>query len=134
MSDPAHAARPGAAQGGVFASLQRTLATLVALAHTRLDLASAEIEEQAERLISLLMWGVAAVFVGSATLLICALALVVAFWETHRLLIVTLIALFALIAAAITIYGFIARAKARPRLFEATLAELARDHERLTRQ
>jgi len=134
MSETAHAAGPGAAQGGVFASLQRTLATLVALAHTRLDLASAEIEEQAERLISLLMWGVAAVFVGSATLLLCALALVAAFWETHRVLIATTLAALALIAAAITIYGFISRARARPRLFDATLAELARDHERLTRQ
>jgi uncharacterized membrane protein YqjE len=134
MSDPAHAPERGAARGGVFASLQRTLATLVALAHTRLDLASAEIEEQAERLISLLMWGVAAVFIGSATLLICALALIVAFWETHRVLIAATLAVFMLIAAAVTIYGFISRARARPRLFEATLAELARDHERLTRQ
>lgn len=134
MSGRPHAAGPGAAQSGVFASLQRTLATLVALAHTRLDLASAEVEEQAARLVSLLMWGVAAVFVASATLLVCALALVVVFWETHRVLIATVIAVLALIAAAITIYGFISRVRARPRLFEATLAELARDHERLTRQ
>lgn len=134
MSGRPHAAGPGAAQGGVFGSLQRTLATLVALAHTRLDLASAEVEEQAARLVSLLMWGVAAVFVASATLLVCALALVVVFWETHRVLIATVIAVLALVAAAITIYGFISRVRARPRLFEATLAELARDHERLTRQ
>ena len=76
MTDPAQARERGEARAGVFASLQRALATLVALAHTRLDLASAEIEEQAERLVSLLMWGVAAVLAGSAALLLCALALV----------------------------------------------------------
>ena len=113
MTDPAQAQDAGGARAGLFASLQRVLATLVSLAHTRLDLASTEIEEQAERLVSLLMWGVAAVFVGAAALLLCALALA---------------------AAAATIWGFVSRVRARPRFLEATLAELAKDRERLSRR
>ena len=134
MTDPAQAQEAGRARAGVFASLQRVLATLVALAHTRLDLASTEIEEQAERLVSLLMWGVAAVFVGSVALLLCALALVAAYWETHRLLVTIGLALVGLAAAIATILGFVSRIRARPRFFEATLAELAKDRERLSRR
>jgi uncharacterized membrane protein YqjE len=134
MTDPAQAQDAGGARAGLFASLQRVLATLVALAHTRLDLASTEIEEQAERLVSLLMWGVAAVFVGSAALLLCALALAAAFWETHRMLVTIGLALAGLAVAAATIWGFVSRVRARPRFLEATLAELAKDRERLSRR
>jgi uncharacterized membrane protein YqjE len=133
MGAPEQAPEGGEARMGVFASLRRALGTLVALAHTRLDLLSTELEEQGERIVSVLLWGVAAVFVASSALLLCALALVVAFWDTHRVLVATGIAAASVVAAAVAVYGFVARAKARPRLFQATLDELAKDHDRLMR-
>ena len=123
-----------APEAGVFASLRRALATLTALVHTRLDLATTEIEEQGERLLSLLLWGVAAVFIGSAALLLCAAALVVAFWDTYRVQVAIAIAGAGVIAALLVVRGFMTRARARPRLLQATLAELAKDHERLSRK
>jgi uncharacterized membrane protein YqjE len=123
-----------APEGGVFASLRHTLATLLALAHTRLDLAVTELEEQRERLLSLLLWGVGAVVLSAAAFLLCGLALVAVFWDTHRLLVAGLIGAASLTAAAVAIIGFRARAKARPRLLQSTLAELARDRETLTRE
>jgi uncharacterized membrane protein YqjE len=123
-----------APEAGVFASLRRTLASLLALAHTRLDLAVTELEEQRERLLSLLLWGVGAVVLSAAAFLLCGLALVAIFWDTHRLLVTGLIGAASLVAAAVAIVGFRARAKARPRLLQSTLAELARDHETLNRE
>jgi len=123
-----------APEAGVFASLRRTLASLVALAHTRVDLAVTELEEQRERLMSLLLWGVGAVVLSAAAFLLCGLALMAIFWDTHRLLVAGLIGTASLVAAAVAIVGYRARAKARPRLFQSTLAELARDHETLSRE
>jgi len=123
-----------APESGVFASLRRTLASLVALAHTRVDLAVTELEEQRERLMSLLLWGVGAVVLSAAAFLLCGLALMAIFWDTHRLLVAGLIGGTSLVAAAVAIVGFRARSKARPRLFQSTLAELARDHETLSRE
>jgi uncharacterized membrane protein YqjE len=123
-----------APEAGVFASLRRTLASVLALAHTRLDLAVTELEEQRERLLALLLWGVGAVVLSAAAFLLCGLALVAIFWDTHRLLVTGLIGAVSLVAAAVAIVGFRARAKARPRLLQSTLAELARDHETLDRE
>ncbi|MGE5130610.1 MAG: phage holin family protein [Sphingomonadaceae bacterium] len=123
-----------APEAGVFASLRHTLASLVALAHTRLDLAVTELEEQRERLLALLLWGVGAVVLSAAAFLLCGLALVAIFWDTHRLLVAGLIGAASLVAAAVAIVGFRARAKARPRLLQSTLAELARDHDTLRRE
>lgn len=134
MTDSGQGPEGDAPRGGIFASVQHALATLVALAHTRLDLAVTELEEQRERLLMLVLWGVGAVVLSAAAFLLCGLALVAAFWDTHRLLVAGLIGAASLIAAAVAIIGFVSRAKARPRLFHATLAELARDHERLSRK
>ena len=134
MTDSGPGPEGDAPRGGVFVSLQHALATLVALAHTRLDLAVTEVEEQRERLLSLLLWGVGAVVLSAAALLLCTLALVVVFWDTHRILAAGAVAAASLIIAALAIRGFLLRAKTRPRLFQHTLAELARDHERLARK
>jgi len=134
MTDSGPGPEGDAPRGGVFASLQHALATLVALAHTRLDLAVTEVEEQRERLLSLLLWGVGAVVLSAAAFLLCGLALVAAFWDTHRMLVASLIGVASLAAAGAAIIGFLVRAKTRPRLFQHTLAELARDHERLARK
>lgn len=120
-------------RAGVFASLRQAISTLVALAHTRLDLFSTEIEEQGERIVSIVLWGVAAVCAVAVALLLCGVALLVVFWDTHRVLVAGGLALASVAAAAVAVYGFTARTKARPQLFRSTLDELAKDHERLTR-
>jgi uncharacterized membrane protein YqjE len=133
MAPSGHAPEAGEPRAGVFASLRQAIGTLVALAHTRLDLFSTEVEEQAERVVWIVLWGVAAVCLVSVALLVCGLALVVAYWDTHRVLVAGGLALASVVAATVAVYGFLARAKARPHLFRATLDELAKDHERLTR-
>jgi uncharacterized membrane protein YqjE len=107
------------------------LATLLELGSTRLELVSVEIQEQIEYAASLLLWGIAAIFFASLTVLLLALTIVIACWEQHRLLAACLVtAAFALIAisAALVVRQ---RLQQRPRFLSATSGELRRDAEAL---
>jgi uncharacterized membrane protein YqjE len=120
-----------APQAGLLASVRRMLATLLELGSTRLELVSVEIQEQIEYAASLLLWGIAAIFFASLTVLLLALTIVIACWEQHRLLAAGLVtAAFALIAviAALVVRQ---RLQSRPRFLSATTGELRRDAEAL---
>jgi len=118
-------------QAGLFDSIKALLATLVGISHTRVELISTEVEEQIARLVSLLVWGLVALFFAFTGVILAAIAFVVLFWDSNRMLAAAgLAAAFALFAA-IAVLGFIARAKARPRLFQASLDELAKDRSQL---
>ena len=77
---------PGANKG-LLESLTTLAATLVAIAHTRLDLLSADLEEDREHLLSLLVLTLAALFCLGVGVVLAAILLVVAFWDTHRLVV-----------------------------------------------
>ncbi len=115
------------ADTGLFASLRRMLATLLALVHTRLELVGVEIEEQIEHAAAVLLWSIAAIFFASLTVLLLALTVVIAFWDGHRLLAAGLVtASFAAtaLAAALVVRR---RLRQRPRFLAATVGELQRD-------
>jgi uncharacterized membrane protein YqjE len=76
---------PGGSKG-LLESLATLAATLVAIAHTRLDLLSADLEEDREHLLSLLVLTLAALFCLGVGLVLATILLVVAFWDTHRIL------------------------------------------------
>jgi len=119
------------APSGIFVSLRRMLANLLELGSTRLQLVSVEIQEQIEYAANLLLWGMVAIFFGSLTVLLLALTVVIAFWDSHRLLaaglMTGLFAAIALIAASVVS----SRLQRRPRFLEATTRELQRDAEAL---
>ena len=124
MNDP----RP---EAGLFVSLRRTFATLIALGHTRLELVSVEIEEQIEFAAGVLLWSIAAIFFGSLSILVLALTVVIAFWDSHRLLVAGLVTLALAAFAAGAVLVVRARLLNRPRLLSASLGELKRDVEAL---
>lgn len=114
-------------EAGLFASLRRMAATLVALAQTRLELASVELEEQLEYASTLLLWSIASIMFGALTVLLLAFTIVIAFWDDHRLLAASLVtAILALLAVA-SYLGMRRLLNRRPRFFAATASELARD-------
>ncbi len=114
-------------EAGLFASLRRMAATLLALAQMRLELISLEFEEQFEYVCSVLLWSITAIFFASLTVLLLALTVVIAFWDDHRLLAAGLVTgTFALIALFAWL-GVRRLLQRRPRFFEATAGELARD-------
>jgi uncharacterized membrane protein YqjE len=118
-------------QIGLFDSLKALLATVVGIAHTRVELISTEVEEQFARLVSLLAWGLVALFFAFTGVILSAIALIVLFWDSNRVLAAAGLAAAFVMLAVIAVLGFIARAKARPRLFEASLEELGKDRSQL---
>lgn len=116
---------------GLLESLTTLAATLVAIAHTRLDLLSVELEEEREHLLSLLMLNLVALFCLGVGMVLATILLVVAFWDTHRLLVLgSLAGLF--LAVGLAAYGFaMHRAKTKPKLFASSLSELFKDRQHL---
>ena len=120
-----------APEPGPIASLRRILATLLDLGRTRIELIAVEIEEQIEHAAKLLLWGIAAVYFGSLALLLLAFTIVIAFWDTHRMLAATgVTAAFALAAGGAGL-SVRKRLRQRPRILTATTTELKRDADAL---
>lgn len=116
---------------GLFDSLRALLTTLVGIAHTRVELIGTEVEEQFARMVSLLVWGLVALFFAFTGVILSAIALIVLLWDSNRVLTAVGLAAAFVLLAVIAVVGFIAQAKARPRLFKSSLAELAKDRSRL---
>jgi uncharacterized membrane protein YqjE len=111
----------------MFERVQRMLATLVTLLHTRLELATVELEEEAGRLAGILVWAIAGILCAGFAVLLLALTIVIAFWDGHRLLaagLVTLVFAGVAVAAAVVVRR---RLRERPRLLALTVGELKRD-------
>jgi len=121
------------AGGGLFAHLRDTLATLLALIHTRLELAGTELEDALGRLTGALIWGAAALCGAILTVLLAALTIIIAFWDTNRLLAAILVTVFMAVLAVGA--GIIARARMRAGgpMFAETIDEFRRDAAALRR-
>lgn len=121
---------PGGGKG-LLKSLTALAATLVAIAYTRLDLLSSDLEEERAHLFSLLLLALAALFCLGVGVLLATLLLVVAFWDTHRLLVLgSLAGLF--LASGMAAWGFaLHKARTKPRLFAASMSELLKDRQQL---
>ena len=103
------------------------LATLIELVHARLDLVGVELQLEVQRATSLLLWAFAGIVCGTVVLVLLAVTVLIAFWDTHRLLAAGCItAAFALASLGM---AFLVRhrLRTRPRLFGATLDELQHD-------
>lgn len=103
------------------------LATLVTLAHTRLELVTVELEQEVQRLTGVLLWAIVGIFCGGLAVLMLALTIVIAFWDGHRLLaagLVTLLFVAVAVGAGLVVRH---RLRTRPRLLSATIAELKQD-------
>lgn len=121
---------PGESRG-LLESLSTLAATLVAIVHTRLDLLSADVEEGRAHMLSLLVLALAALFFIGVGVVLAAILLVVAFWDSHRLLALGSLAGFFL-AAGVGAWAYaLHKARTKPRLFAASLSELAKDRQQL---
>jgi uncharacterized membrane protein YqjE len=116
---------------GLFRSLANLVATLVGIAHTRLELLSTELQQEMHRVAEILVWTLIALLCAGIGLFLLALAIIFIFWDTHRVLASVLVTgtFFGFAATA----GLVLRAKvrAKPRLIDATLTELAKDRDSL---
>jgi len=121
----------GAAAGGLFESLKTLSASLIGIVHTRLELLSTDLAEERTHLTTFLVLVLVSLFCLGVGVLLLAILIAVVFWESHRL--VALGGLTGFFLAAGAGVGWLAMHKVRtkPRLFEASLAELSKDRQQL---
>ena len=110
----------------------RFVNSALALAHTRVELASVELAEERERLKRSAMLIACAVFMLSFAVLGVAAWIVVYFWDTHRLEAIAVVTLVFALAGGFFLWRNAALAHESPEPFSATLAELAKDRTWLT--
>lgn len=114
---------------GLLNSLKNLTVTLIAIIHTRLELISSDLEEGRERFISLLAMAFVSLFSLCFGAVLLTILVVVVFWDTHRLLVLGSLTGLFLITGAVLGAIVVRKLKSMPRMFEASLAELIKDHQ-----
>jgi uncharacterized membrane protein YqjE len=116
---------------GLMESLKRLVSTLTSIVSTRLELLANELQEERLRLTQMFLYSLFALFCFGMGMLLLTVFIVVLFWDDHRLAVLgSLCALFFMLG---TLMAMLLRNKAhsRPKLFSASIAELAKDREQL---
>jgi uncharacterized membrane protein YqjE len=121
VADPAER-RP---TGGISGALSQLAASLIALLHTRFDLATVEFEEERERAKNLLVLTVIATVFFCFALIVLSVLVVFLFWDTYpkAALIGVMLVYLAIGATALVLLQ--RHRETRP--FAASLAELEKD-------
>jgi uncharacterized membrane protein YqjE len=128
MPSPQRKDRPASS---LLQSASQFAGTLVAIAHTRLELLTTELQEEVRHVGAILLWAFIAAFAAMLGLFLAALAVIFVFWDTHRMAAaLTMVVTFVVVAAGA---GLMLRRKlrGRPPLLNDTLAELAKDRDQL---
>jgi len=108
-------------------SLAQLASTLINSVHTRLELASVELEEELNRFSSSLLWSLAAMFFAGLAILVAILTLIALFWDSYRYtVLLSLLGLFSLLAIGIFLRVRSAMHN-KPGFLSFTLAELKKD-------
>lgn len=113
--------------GGISGPVRRLGASLLALGRIRLELLALEIQEEKERIASLLVWAVLTALSAGFAAVFVALYITVALWETHRL---AALGVAALLFVAIAMLGAwqVKRLTASAQTpFQSSIAELRQD-------
>jgi uncharacterized membrane protein YqjE len=116
---------------GLITSIKSIAVTLLVITRTRLELLSTDLEEGWLQFISLLSMVFVTLFCLCFGMVLLAIFVIVLLWDSHRLLILgTLASIFIITGIAL---GILAKRKlkAMPRLFETSIAELAKDQDQL---
>lgn len=116
---------------GLLHSAQSLLAGLVAVGRTRLELFSAELQEEIARQAAALLGALVLLALATLTLAFGAVALLLAVAEANRPLAASGIALVLALFAAAVAWALRRAARAKPRPFHASLEQLERDYEAL---
>lgn len=120
-----------AATGGLFESLKTLAGSLIGIIHTRLELLSNDIAEERAHFTTLLVLGLVALFCLGVGVVLLTILIAVAFWESHRLAALGGLSGLFLAAGAGLAWLALHKERTRPRLFEASLAELAKDRQQI---
>jgi uncharacterized membrane protein YqjE len=116
---------------GLFQSLGNFAGSLIAIAHTRLQLLTTELQEEVRQVGAILLWAFVAAFTALLGLFLAALVFIFAFWDTHR--IAASLAMIAMFVGIAIFAALVLRKKLREKspMLDDTLAELAKDRDHL---
>ena len=111
----------------LYASVKGLLGTALTLLQTRVQLFALELEEERQRLLSLMLWGAIATAALGAGLIFVAIFLTVVFWDTHRLLVLGIFSALFLGLGLLAAYLAWKLGTSPSALFNASMTELSRD-------
>lgn len=133
MAEPAPENDPAPASPGRLLTAIRDLAlTVVALLQTRLEIFASEVDEERLRLREFLWFAVATVFCLGFAIVLAAVFIVALLWDRFGVFAIGGLCLVFLALGTGLAMTLRKRTGSRPRLFAATLGELAKDRKRLT--
>lgn len=104
-------------------------ANLAAIARSRLELFSLELQEEKIRLVQILVWTAVGLFCGAMGFILLNVTLVYLFWESARLTVLIALTLFYFVAVAGIAIGLIRYFGRHPLPFSETLREFRKDAE-----
>lgn len=113
--------------GGVSGPVRRLAASLLALGRIRLELLAIEVQEEKDRIASLLVWAVVTALLAGFGLVFAALFAIVALWDTHRLAALGAAAALFIGLAVLGVLRMKRLAGRRSTLFQSSIAELRQD-------
>lgn len=108
-------------------SVRTLLASVLGLAHARLELLGAELQQELSRLVALLVGSLAALFFVGLGIAFVAATVMIAAWDSHRLAAASSLAVVFLALGAALAWRVQSRLGAGARLFNASLRELEQD-------
>jgi len=112
---------------GLMESAQSFVAGLLDLGRTRFELFSTELREELARLATGVLGGLAVLVLAALGFAFCGLAVIFSVDEANRLAATIGVALLFFLAAGVVAWILQRAADAKPRAFDATIAELQRD-------
>ena len=120
-------------QENLLSSIKGLASTGASIAQTRLELLSLDVQIARSKFISLLVMIVSALFFLFFGLVMLALLIVIYSWESDRMMALGLLAGTFLSIGLILALLIMQSLRTMPKLFEASIAELAKDREALSK-
>jgi uncharacterized membrane protein YqjE len=120
-------------QENLLSSIKNLVATGASIAQTRLELLSIDVQIARSKFISLLVMIVCALFFLFIGLVMLALLIVIYSWEADRMMALGLLSGAFLTIGLILALLIVQSLRTMPQLFEASITELAKDHEALSK-
>jgi uncharacterized membrane protein YqjE len=120
-------------QENLLSSIKGLVSTGASIAQTRLELISVDVQIARTKFISLLVMIVSALFFLFFGLVMLALFIVIYSWESDRMMALGLLTSAFLLIGLILAAMIMQSLRTMPKLFEASIAELAKDREALSK-
>lgn len=120
-------------QENLFSSLKNLVSTGASIAQTRLELISTDVQIARAKFLSVMVMVMFTLFFLFFGLVMLALLIVIYSWETDRILALSMLTSVFLATGLILALVVLRSLKTMPKLFEASIAELAKDRQELSK-